>query len=399
MHTSKNDNQKNGSEQKPRLRSRRVAVSLQTEQRRLSKALFSDLCPIFLDTNILIWSFGLNERASAAWQKWLFWLGKRLVIPAWVVHEYNQHIGQPEVVAPYKALSRKFQVVLDEVNESAARALDDEAAQKLGCANKVELEFKLNEALVFSLRVVKEVSSSDSGHRIDLLKFYERLLDECTHPANVHELALQANQEFNARATLRLSPGHEDADKPENQCGDLIIWKEVLQHCADMGQKQALFVTNDVKRDWCYVPLKLVRDGMKEISWSKEAAQDLRLPNPELLAEFQKHTGGSEIIFATIEQVIDTLASTEHNPVDAENFRELAQAMRSRRNPTDQAVDWIQGSKDAYNKGLQGVASWVFSPDEVDMDAFEAWCCEQMKDTNIPLDKVNWQLVFVALYL
>jgi hypothetical protein len=399
MPTSKNDNQKNGSVQKPRLRPKRVTVLLRAEQHRLSNALFSDLCPVFLDTNILIWSFGLNERASAAWQEWLLWLHKRLVIPAWVVHEYNQHTGQPEVVNPYKALSRKLQVALNEVNESAALALDDAAAQELGCANKIELELKLNEALAFSLRVAKAVSNSDRGHRTDLLKFYESLLDERTHPANIHELALQADQEFNARATLRLSPGREDSDKPENRCGDLIIWKEILQHCAEAGQAQALFVSNDVKCDWCYAPLKLVRDGVKEISWSKETAQDLRLPNPELLAEFQERTGGSEIVFATIEQVIDTLASTEHNTLNAVNFRELAQAMRSSRTPTDQAVDWIHGSKDAYNDGLRGAASWEFSPDEVDMDAFEAWCREQMKDTNIPLDKVDWQLVFIALYL
>jgi len=31
------------------------------------------------------------------------------------------------------------------------------------------------------------------------------------------------------------------------------------------------------------------------------------------------------------------------------------------------------------------------------MDAFEAWCCKQIKDTKIPLDNVNWPLVFAAL--
>ena len=382
-----------------RLRPKRVTVSLQAEQQRLSNALLHDRCPVFLDTNILIWSFGLNERASKAWQKWLWWLGGRLVIPAWVVHEYNQHSNQPEVANPYKELFRKLQVVLDEVGDSAARALDDAIAPRIGCSNKIELEHKLSEASGFISRVAKAVSQSDSSHRTDLLKFYESLLDERTHPADIHELSIQADLEFNARANLRLSPGVEDSDKRQNRCGDLIIWKEILQHCAETEQSQALFVSNDVKRDWCYAPVKLVRDDGKEISWSREAAQDLRLPNPELLTEFRRHTGGGEIIFATIEQVIETLASTARNTVDAVEFRELAQAIRSSRTPTDQAVDWIRGSENVYNAGLRGVASWDRSPSEVDMNAFEAWGREQMKATKISLDKVDWQLVFVALYL
>lgn len=399
MPNGEHDGQELGRAHTPRLRPKRVTVSLRAAQQRLSDALLRDHCPVFLDTNILIWSFGLNERASKAWQKWLWWLGNRLVIPAWVVHEYNQHSNQPEVANPYKPLFRNLQGVLDEVSDSAARALDDAAAPKFGCSNKVELEHKLSEASDFILRIAKAVSQSDSGHRTDLLKFYESLLDERTHPTDIHRLSIEADLEFNARANLRLAPGGEDSDKRQNRCGDLIIWKEILQHCAETEQSQALFVSNDVKRDWCYAPAKLVRDDGKEISWSREAAQDLRLPNPELLAEFQRHTGGRGIIFATIEQVIEALASTAHNTVGAVEFRELAQAIRSSRTPTDQAVDWIHGSEVVFNAGLRGIASWDLSPAEVDMDAFEAWCREQMKDTKIPLNKVDWSLVFYALYL
>ncbi|SDA53955.1 MULTISPECIES: PIN domain-containing protein [unclassified Janthinobacterium] len=383
----------------PRLRPKRVAVSLQDEQLSLSDALFSNLCPVFLDTNILIWSFGLNELASEAWQKWLSSLRERLVIPAWVVHEYNQHTDKPEIVNPYKTLSRKLQVDLNELSDCASRALDDSAAIELGFSSKAELEQGLSNAAALSLRVAKAVSRSDRGHRTDLLKFYESLLDERGHPANIHELSLEVDREFMARSSLKLSPGGEDSDKSENRCGDLIIWKEILQHCVDAKQGRALFVSNDVKRDWCYSPVKLLLDGGKEIPWSKEAAQNLRLPNPELLLEFQMHTGGSGIVFATIEQVIETLASTAHNTIDAIQFRELARALRSSRTPTDQAVDWIHRSEDVFHAGLRGPASWDISPSEVNMDEFEAWCRHQMIGIDIPLDKVKWSLVFAALYL
>lgn len=399
MPQSENDRHESGNGKLPRLRPKRVTVSIQTEQNRLSEFLSSDCSTIFLDTNILIWSFALNERASAAWQRWLRSLGRQLVIPAWVVHEYNQHANRPEVANPYKALPHKLSTVLEEMSDCASRGLDDAAAIALGCSNMVELELRLREASAFSLRVAKAVAQSDRGHRTELLKFYENLLDERTHTVDIHELSLQADREFKARSALRLSPGGEDATKSENRCGDLIIWKEILHRCAATEQSQAVFISNDVKRDWCYAPQKLVLDGGKEISWSPDAAQDLRLPNPELLAEFEARTGGGEIVFATVDQVIETLASTEHNPLEAVQFRDLSQALRSRRSPTDQVVDWIHGSQDVYNNGLYGAASWQFSPGEVDMDVFEAWCRDQLKVTTIPLDKVDWAQVFTALYI
>lgn len=399
MPTDQNDRADSERVNSPRLRAKRVAVSLQTEQNRLSAALLHSDCPVFLDTNILIWSFGLNEQASAAWQKWLERLHTRLVIPAWVVHEYNQHSDKPGVFSPYKALPKKIKIILDDVRDCTARALDGAAASDLGYSSKADLESKLAEASEFIVGIAKAVSKNDNGHRTDLLKFYEELLHRRSSSADIHELSLRADLEFDARATLRLSPGGEDADKPQNRCGDLIIWKEILQYCAEVGQGDALFVSNDVKRDWCYKPIKVVLDNGKEIPWSREAAQDLHLPNPELIAEFQRYTGGEGIIFATIEQIIEKLGSTAHNAIEAVEFSELAQATRSHRTPTDSVVDWLYSSEDVYKEAARGVAYWQFSPDEVDLEQFEAWCREKMKDKNIQFDKVDWQDVFVALYL
>ncbi|MHC8308161.1 PIN domain-containing protein [Pseudomonas sp. GT1P32] len=399
MSTNENDKPESVCLDRPRLRPKRVTVSLQAEQNRLLAALLHSDCPVFLDTNILIWSFGLNEQASAAWQKWLQRLHTRLVIPAWVVHEYNQHSDKPEVFSPYKALPKKLQVVLDEVRDCAARALDGAAASDLGYPSKIDLESKLAETSGFIVNIAKAVSKNDNGHRTDLLKFYEELLSWRSNPADIHELSQRAHLEFDARAASRLSPGGEDADKSQNRCGDLIIWKEILYYCAETGQGEALFVSNDVKRDWCYKPVNVVLENGKEIRWSSEAAKDLRLPNPELLAEFQRYTGGEGIIFATIEQIIEKLGSTAHNATEATEFSQLAQATRSNRTPTDSVVDWIYSSEDVYKEGLRGVAYWQFSPSEVDPEEFEAWCREKMKDTKIQFNKVDWGDVFAALYL
>ncbi|WP_157836522.1 PIN domain-containing protein [Paracidovorax oryzae] len=292
MFTNKRDEPKAECSNRPRLRPKQVTVSLKKEQTRLLTALLHSKCPVFLDTNILIWSFGLNEQASAAWQKWLRGLHTRLVIPAWVVHEYNQHSDKSEVFSPYKALPKKLQVVLDEVRACAARALDGAAASDLGYSSKSELENKLADTANIILTIAKTVSKNDNGHRIDLLKFYEDLLSSRSNSVDIHEISRKADLEFDARASLRLSPGGEDLEKSQNRCGDLIIWKEILYYCAEKNQSEAIFISNDVKRDWCYKPVNVVLDNGKEIRWSSEAASDLRLPNPELIAEFQRYTGG-----------------------------------------------------------------------------------------------------------
>lgn len=384
---------------KSRLRPKRVVASLATERNRLLDVVLHRDCPVFLDTNVLLWGFGLNEEASIVWQKWLRMLRERLVIPAWVVHEYNQLSDKPEILSPYKTLSRKLQVALDELKDSTARALDGAAAVGLDCSSKIDLERKLADASNFIVNVAKSVSRNDSGHRTELLKFYEELLTKRSLSSDVHELSQQADAEFDARSALRLSPGAEDAGKPQSSCGDLIIWKEVLQYCMQAGTAEALFISNDVKEDWCYKPARVVLENVKEVSWSSEATRNLRLPNPELLAEFHRHTGGEEIVFATVQQVVEALSSTDYNLMDAATFSHLAQAAQSSRTPTDRVVDWIHSSENLYKEGLRGVAYWERSPGEVNMENFQEWCRERLRDSDIPFEKVEWDNVFVALYL
>lgn len=381
------------------LRPKRVVVSLDAERNSLLDMVLHRDCPIFLDTNVLLWGFGLNEEASIVWQKWLQTLQERLFIPAWVVHEYNQLSDKPEILSPYKTLSRKLQVALDELKDSAARALDSAAAINLGHPSKIDLERKLRDTSKFIVDVAKSVSRNDSGHRTELLKFYEELLIKCSLSSNIHETSRRAAAEFDTRSSLRLSPGTEDLGKSQNSCGDLIIWQEILQHCTQAATSAALFISNDVKEDWCYKPARVILENGKEVPGSSEAACSIRLPNPELITEFHRHTGSEEIVFATIEQVVEALSSTDHNLIDAARFSHLAQAAQSSRTPTDRVVDCIHSSEKLYDEGLKGVAYWNRSPDEVNMENFKEWCYERLKDTDIPFEKVNWENVFVALYL
>ena len=47
-----------------------------------------------------------------------------------------------------------------------------------------------------------------------------------------------------------IPPGHEDKNKPTNQYGDLIIWKEILKFAEDHQNSSIVFVSRDLKEDW-----------------------------------------------------------------------------------------------------------------------------------------------------
>lgn len=51
----------------------------------------------------------------------------------------------------------------------------------------------------------------------------------------------------------KIPPGYEDESKKigTQKYGDLIIWKEILNH-VESEAKSVVFITNDVKLDWCY---------------------------------------------------------------------------------------------------------------------------------------------------
>ncbi|MBB3113458.1 L-rhamnose mutarotase [Paenibacillus phyllosphaerae] len=81
-------------------------------------------------------------------------------------------------------------------------------------------------------------------------------------------------EEGERRYNLCIPPGFEDADKKENykKYGDLIIWKELIEH-AKAESRPVIFITDDVKPDW----------------W--EINNEIRNPHPELLNEFYRITG------------------------------------------------------------------------------------------------------------
>jgi hypothetical protein len=93
---------------------------------------------------------------------------------------------------------------------------------------------------------------------------------------------LQIVEEGKLRYEFKIPPGYGDLIKEKKEgtqiFGDLIIWKQILEH-AEAVKKNVVFVCNDItKQDWCILDVKATEKRIKA-------------PRPELIKEFNDITG------------------------------------------------------------------------------------------------------------
>lgn len=379
------------------------SVVLATYQQELVDVLQSPDCIVFLDTNLLAWAFRLNNVASLEFQNWLDTLARleRLIVPAWTVHEYNHHLcrNDPTFFLPHKAVGKQLNANLKELDRIVHLMLSDDSAKELGYDNREKLITAFSDASKTIQQCVVHLDKNYTQRNHDLIIFFEELIVKCALKSNVHDLADAAAREAPARYANRLSPGYNDVQKMENSSGDFIIWKEILGHCTFKGTKKAVFITNDRKPDWVYTPPSVVLPNGKEISGTNKMAQPVKLPKPDLIAEFERHTGSTHFHIFSIESVIEGLSSAELNNSDAQDFRHLALAIKLdlAPTPTEAVVQWFMENPDKYKEALHGICRWEQSPSEVDLDVFKIWAVEKMK--NIDSQNVRWMDVFCELFL
>lgn len=381
----------------------RSSIALATYQQELIDMLRSDSCVVFIDTNLLAWSFRLNDAAFQEFTRWLNNLAQdeRLIIPAWTVHEYNHHLlrDDPMFFLPHKAVGKQLNANLAELERVAHLMISDASATELGYVNRKALFSAFSEASKTIQRCVLHLAKNDVQRRQDIVTYLEELITKCELKSNLHELADAAAHEAPVRYANRLSPGYNDARKTENASGDFIIWKEILDHCGFKGVNQAVLISNDRKPDWVYTPRSIVLPNGNIISGNNAMARLVKLPKPDLIAEFERHTGSTQFHIFSIESVIEAFSSEELNQWYAQDFRHLALAIQLdlARTPTEAVVQWFLKNTDRYTEALHGVCRWEQSPSEVDQKAFEAWTVEKME--NVDTQNVRWSDVFCELFL
>lgn len=123
------------------------------------------------------------------------------------------------------------------------------------------------------------------------------------------------------RYEKRIPPGFLDYGKSKNpneakyihdgieytaEYGDLIIWRQIIQHANNQEIKNLVFVTGDRKEDW----------------WARKHGQTLG-PLPELTQEIFRLSSVKMFWMYTVDQFLEMASKVLHTPIDKSSIKEV----------------------------------------------------------------------------
>lgn len=250
-------------------------------QREHLKRQFKELVFV-MDASALLDIFRLDKPTTEDVFVVLRRYAEQIVIPYHAAEEYNNRIHS---------------VLLEQLHNIDNAQKSFEAFCQLLEAKRNQPYISLSSAK--KLQTLKNSISSDFTTQRDYLweqllhgelqNQLSELMDGKVLPPFSEEEIHQIKVEGEERYKQKVPPGWKDGAKGENEYGDLINWKEILQY-ARTHQKSIVFVSNDIKEDWiCQHEGRTV------------------CPDYRLLKEFYETVNNSELLFHiyTLDRFLD----------------------------------------------------------------------------------------------
>lgn len=358
---------------------------------------------VFIDTNILLWCYRANEHARNELLALLETIKKsnRLFFPAWVIQEYNNHLFKmsEDVFTPIKRISKDLNTKLCEFARHLLLTGDSEFAGK-----------------------IKEISSEIKTRTDGLTKKSGNIREciECLIQGSVLDSNLTSLIEYACiygeyRFKNKIPPGYMDKNKEDNNYGDYIIWREIIDKCASENRSSAIIITNDVKEDWVYAPsyiLSAQKDKSKNNDFSYiqipnngQHESKLYLPHPFLEYEFKKTVGEEyDICIINIDTIAFILSSKDYNPETNQNFSYLAQSVsvEIKNTVTAIVIEWFLKNESYYKEAMR-IYDPTHDPRFHNHDYFTD--IENLKDyvrhslPNVVIEDVDWNRIAVELFI
>ena len=232
---------------------------------RLSKLIRASDTHIYIDTSFLMW---LTKIGSDSRRELLEWLREncqgRVHVPIWSAHEYLKHHVAGTISSEFK---RKTTEVADIARTSYAylRPFIDDAIEgwtEAPSSIRTQTRATLN-TLGSLMSKIGKWSRSYKDHAAEVIAFINEFAIEQTA---LYQQLQDIEQVGSARFIGSVPPGYRDQGKGRstsvesplsegssvgnNKYGDLMFWRETLEHAKDANAVTLLIITNDRKNDW-----------------------------------------------------------------------------------------------------------------------------------------------------
>ena len=290
-------------------------------------------CLFVLDTNVLLNLYRHPQQARDDFFKAFEKLSNRLWIPHQVALEYQEN--RLRVIADQK---KKFNEVRDIVDKNIGALKSDirnlQLRKRHATINPDDFLTKIEEQvsqfrdeLERLNQIQPDVSSKDTiRDKID-----ELFMGKIGEPFSKDRLE-EIFKDNQFRKDRGMPPGYRDTEKEEDErphhfwngtlipreCGDLILWHQIIEHAKKAGISHVVFVTDDEKDDWWW---KVKSQGPKTIGPRPELVSEIMskadvarfyMYNSAKFLEYAKQYLKMDISAESIEQVQDTLEQVRY---------------------------------------------------------------------------------------
>lgn len=355
---------------------------------------------VFIDTNILIWLYRLDNDSFKELKKLFYSLSynNQLVIPKWVIHEYNKHLINYEenVFYPYKQSLKSLGKNIKHLEEIGRLVVDNDFAKESDFKNKKEFIDAIKEDIGKMSSKIRLLTNKNNYQNNDRRSYIEELIESNSSKAKINEITSSINN-YEFRYSHLIPPGFEDNNKLENKYGDLIIWKEILENCIKYNSKKILFISLDSKKDWVYSPLKIILDG-KTINNANQAIKYYSIL-PWLEEEFKEIVGGEKIVISNMHLLTRVLFSPEYN-YDYANYKNIAKVIdvELEKTDTNKVIQWLFENDETVTLLIHSICKWEYTPEEINIENLKKWFEENIK-LDCDYNNVNWGNVIGEIFI
>ncbi|QQN65267.1 hypothetical protein JIR23_05575 [Bradyrhizobium diazoefficiens] len=298
-------------------------------------------CHFYIDTSILVWLTQIAKPARAQFKDWMKQVGEtRFHVPVWSAHEFfNHHVND--------LIGRKLSEAAEAMRQTADRTYSEIRpflGEPVDERSPRDLHLQARDILVQLKRLATDVGRWKEKHYQQHLQEVVDLITSLRlrQRPSIIDFMTDIDVLERNRYSGRIPPGFKDKHKRpknseptktgagtellgDNRYGDLMFWREVLEHAsADEAITAVVIISNDGKNDW-QMGASRSPDEDQEMRELRKGWPPIPTVHPMLRYEANYAAATTSVMLIDCEYLALLLRKTG---VDADDFVEAAIATR-----------------------------------------------------------------------